>query len=101
MKSISMCTGMCMWCMGMFGARFAVFVRRARVLSSSMQLIIFVLDYTSVKILSSGLQFTRTCTHTCTTGVHVVHIHMYMYTRVTCKRKRTCFIVTANYLIIF
>ena len=26
------CTGTCMWCVSMFGARFAVFVRRARVL---------------------------------------------------------------------
>jgi hypothetical protein len=34
MEIAQTCTGTCMWCMGMFGARFAVFVRRARVLPS-------------------------------------------------------------------
>jgi hypothetical protein len=32
MEIVQTCTDACMWCMGMFGARFAVFVRRARVL---------------------------------------------------------------------
>ena len=34
MKSTSMCSGTYMWCMGVFGARFAVFVRLACVLFS-------------------------------------------------------------------
>ena len=32
MEIVQTCTGTWRWCMGMFGARFAVFVRRARVL---------------------------------------------------------------------
>ena len=34
MEIVQTCTGRWPWCMGMFGARFAVFVRRARVLPS-------------------------------------------------------------------
>ena len=35
-ESVQTDTGTCIWCMTMFGARFAVFVRRARVLPSPL-----------------------------------------------------------------
>jgi hypothetical protein len=50
------------WCMGMFGARFAVFVRRARVLKYKKIYIAVAL----ISILSSQIVLRSTCSSTFT-----------------------------------